>query len=94
MVARREEMGQGFGSAAIARLLDVAFAEEGLHKVWLVHYATNARMAHIATKLCFVPEGHLRDEYFHAGAYHDMVRYGLLEQDFEALAPVWGTIRT
>ncbi|MCB9674053.1 MAG: GNAT family N-acetyltransferase [Alphaproteobacteria bacterium] len=86
--------GRGLGQQALKLLCARAFLELGLHKVWLVHYATNARMAHIATKLCFVPEGHLRDEYFHAGAYHDMVRYGLLEQDFEALAPVWGTIRT
>ena len=44
----------------------------------MVHYASNERMRHIAHKLGFSVEGCLRDEYFHRGAWHDMVRQGLL----------------
>ena len=36
-------------------------------------------MHHIARKLGFTEEGVLRDEYFHNGAFHDMIRHSLLE---------------
>lgn len=73
--------GRGLGTQAMRLLIDMAFAELGLHKVWLVHYRTNTRMAHIAEKLGFTEEGVLRDEYFHQGSFHDMIRWSLLEDD-------------
>ncbi len=83
--------GHGLGQQAMKLLCARGFLDLGLHKLWLVHYATNARMAHIATKLGFVTEGVMRDEYFHAGAFHDMVRSSLLESDYARLATAWGT---
>ena len=78
--------GRGLGTLAMRLLVELAFAELGLHKVWLVHYRDNTRMAHIAAKLGFVTEGVLRDEYFHQGAFHDMVRWSLLEGELVAVA--------
>ena len=40
-------------------------------------------MHHMATKLGFQVEGTLRDEYFHDGSYHDMVRLSLLEGELQ-----------
>lgn len=76
--------GRGLGRHALARLCDVGFGELGLHKLWLMHYASNARMAHIAAGLGFVVEGTLREEYFHDGAHHDMVRSSLLAREWAA----------
>ncbi|MCO4747067.1 MAG: GNAT family N-acetyltransferase [Proteobacteria bacterium] len=73
--------GRGLGTQAMKLLVALAFEELGLHKTWLVHYKTNERMAHIATKLGFTTEGVLRDEYFHAQSFHDMVRWSLLEDE-------------
>ncbi|TNE87585.1 MAG: N-acetyltransferase [Deltaproteobacteria bacterium] len=73
--------GRGLGTQAMRLLVELALTELNLHKVWLVHYRSNERMAHIAAKLGFTQEGVLRDEYFHAGGFHDMVRWSLLEQD-------------
>jgi RimJ/RimL family protein N-acetyltransferase len=84
--------GKGYGQEALKLLCALAFTELELHKVWLVHYAENDRMAHIADKLGFVSEGRMRDEYFHDGRYHDMLRLSLLEQDFLELATGWGTL--
>ncbi|MCB9668392.1 MAG: GNAT family N-acetyltransferase [Alphaproteobacteria bacterium] len=78
--------GRGLGTEVVELLVHAAFVELGLHKVWMVHYASNARMAHIAKKLGFQEEGRLRDEYFHADAFHDMVRHGLLRTDAAASA--------
>jgi len=93
VLGARGARGRGYGQQTLKLLSAQAFLELDLHKLWLVHYSTNARMAHIATKLGFIEEGRLREEYFHAGEYHDMVRYGLLEQDFATLAESWGTLR-
>lgn len=81
VLGARDARGRGLGSMAMRLLVELAFAELGLHKVWLVHYRDNHRMAHIAAKLGFVEEGVLRDEYFHAERFHDMVRWSLLEDE-------------
>ena len=76
------DQGRGYGSAAMARLLDVAFGELALHKVWLMVFDTNARSRRTWQRLGFVEEGVLRDEYFHEGAWHDMVRMGMLASEW------------
>ncbi len=87
IVAEKREMGRGVGSAAIASLLDVAFADansggQGLHKVWLMVFAKNTRARRTYGRLGFVEEGCLRDEYFHDGAWHDMIRMSLLSPEW------------
>jgi RimJ/RimL family protein N-acetyltransferase len=89
IVADRGEMGRGIGSAAIARLLDLAFAPavrggEGLHKVWLMCFSTNTRARRTYERVGFVQEGVLRDEYFHDERWHDMVRYSVLAPEWAA----------
>lgn len=82
IIASRDDMGQGYGSAAIASLLDVAFGELGLHKVWLMVFEKNERSRRTWGRVGFVEEGLLRDEYFHEGAWHNMVRMGLLDREW------------
>jgi RimJ/RimL family protein N-acetyltransferase len=99
VIASKGDHGHGYGSAAIATLLDIAFAPKdapiahrptdahalrglGLHKMWLMVFATNTRSLRTWERLGFQREGVLRDEYFHEGAWHDMVRLGML-------APEW-----
>jgi RimJ/RimL family protein N-acetyltransferase len=84
VIGRRGAHGKGHGQRALQLLCAEAFDNLGLHKLWLVHFVANARMHHIATKHGFVVEGTLRDEYFHLGGYHDMVRMSLLEGEYAA----------
>lgn len=84
VIGRKDLQGKGLAQEALDRLCSVAFEDLALHKLWLVHYRTNTRMRHIAGKLGFVEEGILRDEYFHQGAYHDMVRHSLLEGEYRS----------
>lgn len=74
--------GRGLGTEVVRQLCELGFGELGLHKLWLMHYDSNARMAHIAAKLGFQIEGRLREEYFHDGRFHDMVRWSLLEHEW------------
>ena len=89
VIGRKDAQGQGLGQEALRLTAALGFRDLKLHKIWLVHFATNARMHHIAKKLGFVEEGTLRDEYFHADGFHDMLRHSLLEDEFAALRHSW-----
>ena len=78
---RRDAWGRGIVKQAARLILDKAFQEHGLHKVWLIVRADNEKGRHIWTSMGFRQEGMLRDEYFVNERYYDMVRYGLLETD-------------
>lgn len=82
IIASKDDHGKGYGSAAIAALLDTAFHQLELHKVWLMVFRTNHRSLRTWRRLGFVDEGVLRDEYFHEGAWHDMARLGLLRHEW------------
>ena len=81
VIASRAEMGKGYGSAAVRAVAERAFGELALHKLWLMVFASNDRGRRLYGRLGFVEEGVLREEYFHDGAWHDMVRMGLLAHD-------------
>lgn len=87
MIGQRDQQGRGLGQEAMKLLIAYGFERLGLHKLWLVHYADNQRMRHVAGKLGFVQEGVLRDEYFHGGRWHDMVRHALLAPHWRASSP-------
>lgn len=82
VIARRAEMGRGHGSAAISRALDHAFGELALHKVWLMVFCSNTRSRGIYQRLGFIEEGLLREEYYHDGTWHDMVRMSVLAREW------------
>lgn len=87
IVADRGDMGRGVGSAALARLLDVAFAPaerggEGLHKVWLMCFRENERARRTYGRVGFVEEGVLREEYLHDDRWRDMVRMSVLAREW------------
>lgn len=82
IIARRAHMGRGLGSAAIAHALDQAFSAEDLHKMWLMVFSTNTRSLRTYERLGFREEGVLREEYFHDGGWHDMVRLSLLAREW------------
>jgi [ribosomal protein S5]-alanine N-acetyltransferase len=85
VIATRDDMGRGFGSAAIRAALDLGFGrgtgELGLHKLWLMVFRTNERGQRLYKKLGFIEEGILREEYFHEGGWHDMVRMSMLAHE-------------
>ena len=75
---RRTMQGAGIGSAALRLLLERAWGELDLHKVWLIVRRDNRRGQALYLKLGFEFEGVLRDEYCVGGTFFDMVRMGAL----------------
>jgi len=87
VIASRAEMGKGFGSAAVRAALDRAFGELALHKLWLMVFRSNDRGQRLYRRLGFVEEGILREEYFHEGGWHDMVRMSMLAHEHRTPPP-------
>jgi len=84
----RYAWGCGVAQAATRALLEIAFDELDLHKVWLIVRCSNARGLYLWTKLGFQCEGILRDEYYSRGRFHDMMRMSILRDDLAASAAV------
>jgi diamine N-acetyltransferase len=78
IVIRREEQGHGYGPAAVQALLDKAWRELQLHKVWLIVRRDNRSAQAMYLKLGFDFEGVLKEEYQVNGRYYDMVRMSIL----------------
>jgi RimJ/RimL family protein N-acetyltransferase len=79
--------GRGLGRRALGLLIAQAFDVLGLHKVWIMHFPDNARMAHLCASFGFRVEGVLRDEYFHRDRHWDMIRQSLLVHERLAASP-------
>jgi len=82
VIGDKSDFGKGYGSAAIRLALDKAFGELELHKIWLLVMFTNKRSRSLYRHLGFIEEGILRQEYFHKGEFHDMVRMSILENEW------------
>jgi diamine N-acetyltransferase len=74
VVITKAAQNKGHGPAAVKALLDVAFGELDLHKIWLIVRRDNRAAQAMYLKLGFDFEGVLTDEYCVSGRYFDMVR--------------------
>lgn len=82
VIGARADHGKGFGTAAVRALVERGFGELGLHKLWLMVFRHNERGRRLYSRIGFVEEGVMREEYFHDGTWHDMVRFGLLAREW------------
>ena len=74
---------RGTGSALGRLVLWHAFACAGLHKVCGQALAYNQRSIEFHRKMGFVQEGTLRDQHFDGQAYHDVVCFGLIVDQWQ-----------
>ena len=82
LIGETEYWGKGFGKSTIRELLDYGFSTINLNRIWLGVNEHNHH-AHSAYISCgFRQEGRLRDEFYKAGKYCDVIRMGLLRHEF------------
>ena len=74
--------GRGLASQAMQLALDYGFKVLNLHKVYLYVDKLNAKAVHIYSKLGFVPEGELVDEFYANGAYQTALRMYMLQASY------------
>lgn len=82
IIGSEEDMGKGYGSAAIKTLCKYLFEELKLNKVWIEARGNNPRAIQAYQKAGFKKEGVLREDDFFQGEFVDSVRLGMLSKDF------------
>ena len=80
-----EARGKGYGGEAINWALDWAFQYAGLHRVSLCAFSFNSNALKLYEKLGFVEEGREREAVYHCRDWYDLVMFGMLEHEWEAL---------
>lgn len=71
--------GQGYAGEALALLIDFAFGELGLHRIWARIIDGNEPSQKLFARLGFQPEGRMRGHVRRFGRFRDMLIYGLLQ---------------
>jgi RimJ/RimL family protein N-acetyltransferase len=76
--------GKGYAREAASALLDVAFGELGLHRVYGRTDARNDASAALMRRLGMRQEAHLRENEIFKGAWGDEVVFAVLEGEWNA----------
>ena len=79
-IGEEDARGKGYGSSAARLMIQYAFEEMDLHRLFLRVYAENIQAIRSYEKAGFVKEAHLRDDVCIQGKYHDIVLMGILNQ--------------
>lgn len=74
--------GNGYATAAVETVVEYAFTERRLHKVYARVFAFNRGSARVLEKVGFERESVLREDAYLYGEYVDTYRYGLLEREW------------
>ena len=77
--------GQGLGTDAVNAVVDFAFGELRMERVWLDTDAANERAQAVYAKAGFTVEGRLRNVWFQDGGYTDDIRMSILREEWLAL---------
>ena len=75
---------QGYGGDAIGALLDFAFDQLRLERVWLDVYAANAEARRLYERLGFVFEATFRHGVYRGGRFDDVHRMAILRSEWAA----------
>lgn len=81
-IGSRRHWGRGLGTEAVRLLLQVGFADLGLHRIHLHVLADNERARRTYRRNGFVEEGVLREAAFVGGAFRDLVVMSILETEW------------
>ncbi len=76
--------GRGYAGEAIRLVLRFYFGELRYQKANVHVYAFNAASIGLHERLGFRPEGRMRRSVYTAGAFHDVLLYGLTDDEFMA----------
>lgn len=84
-IGKKNERNKGHGIRAVNLLLDHAFNEHKLHKIYLYVAVDNHISIHVYKKCGFIEEGNLRDHYVIDGNFVNMYFMSILEEEFREM---------
>lgn len=74
--------GKGITSTAAHAVVQFGFEKLHLHRLHVSHFAENKASERIIKKLGFILEGTEREHFLRHGKWHNILNYGLLEQEW------------
>jgi ribosomal-protein-alanine N-acetyltransferase len=84
IIGDKRAWGRGYAGEAMRGYLKWLFNDLHVHRVTLECYSTNLRAIRFYKKLGFKQEGILREAVLINGKYHDIIAFGMLQEDFES----------
>ena len=82
LVGRKDMWHHYYGTTALVGLMDHAFNDLGLHRVWVDVPDYNQHAMQMVTQVGFVLEGHFRKAHRRDGEWFDSSALGLLADEF------------
>ena len=82
IVTRKKVHGKGIAYTATSKILEKAFYEYGLHRVYLNVLSDNEAAKKLYERVGFKFEGEFKEHLFINGEYKSLMWYGILEKDF------------
>lgn len=83
IIGEKEYWGKGYAKQAAELLIDHAFAQLGMERIYFGTSEENHAMQRLGEKLAFVKEGVRRKALFKNGHFCDIYEYGLLRQEWK-----------
>lgn len=74
--------GKGYSKQVIPLVLEFAFCELGLEKVYLFTLENNEKARYIYEKIGFNQEAYKKNEYFIHGKFHNLFHHAILKEEF------------
>jgi ribosomal-protein-alanine N-acetyltransferase len=75
--------GNGYVTEAARAVLEFAFEDLGLHRVYADHFPNNPASGRVMLKIGMKPEGIRREHLKKGDVYHDAVCFGMLRTDWQ-----------
>ena len=72
LIGEKELWHHHYGTAALIKLLDYAFIDKGLHRIWVDVPEYNTNALHMVDHVGFVVEGHFRGAHRKEGEWYDL----------------------
>lgn len=82
MIGERSSFGKGLGTQTTYLMLDHAFEQLNLNKVYLTVLEINVRAKSLYKSVGFRQEGVMRQEVYKNGVYNDMILMSLLKEEY------------
>ena len=81
-IGEKDSQGSGAGFQATVKILEHAFTDLNLNRVYLTVLSNNERAIRLYKKIGFVEEGKLRKAVFKNGRYMDLICMAILKEEF------------
>ena len=82
LIGRKDLWYRGYGTAALAQLLDLTFYTYGLHRAWVDVPEYNLPAIHMCERIGFILEGRLRATHPKGEEWYDSLAMGLLSDEY------------